>query len=138
MPTTAIPQSNPKNSRTPREYVVKFKIVKPYILWMLALASLAIAQQGSEKKDATPPPADQKQESAPLFQKKLGYKSSSTTKESTTLGFNGIDPSGKVDQKMLATNPTGADQEKVKKMSSAQPAPADLKSFLKEGGLNPR
>jgi hypothetical protein len=137
MPTTALPQSNPANSRTSPEYVVKFTIVKPFILWMLALASLALAQQGSEKKDA-PPPADQKQESTPLFQKKLGYKSSSTTKESTTLGFNGIDPSGKVDQKMLATTPTGADQEKVKKMASAQPAPADLKAFLKEGGLSPR
>ena len=121
-----------------REYVVKFKIVKPYILWLPALASLALAQQGNEKKNATPPPADQKQESAPLFQKKLGYKSSSSTKESTTLGFNGIDPSGKVDQKMLATTPTGADLEKVKKMSSAQPVPTDLKNFLKEGGLNSR
>lgn len=138
MPTTALRPSRLTNSGTLPEYVVKFKIVKPTILWMLALASLALAQQGSEKKDAAPPPADQKQESTPLFQKKLGYKSSNTTKESTTLGFNGIDPSGKVDQKMLATNPTGADQEKVKKMSSAQPAPAELKSFLKEGGLNAR
>jgi len=138
MPTTADPRSNRAISGTPPESVVKFTIVKPSILWMLALASLALAQQGSEKKDATPPPADQKQESTPLFQKKLGYKSSSTTKESTTLGFNGIDPSGKVDQKMLATTPTGTDQEKVKKMSSAQPAPADLKNFLKEGGLNSR
>src|SRR6202790_3234386 len=85
------------------------------------------------KKDA-PPPADQN--STPLFQKKLGVKSSKTTKESTTLGFNGIDPSGKVDQKMLATTPTGADQDKVKKMSANQHSGADLKAFLKDGGLN--
>ena len=104
---------------------------------MLALAGLALAQQNIQKKD-TPPPQDQKQESTPLFQKKLGYKSSSTTKESTTLGFNGIDPSGKVDQKMLATAPTGADQDKVKKMSTLQPPPAELKEFLKDGGLNAR
>jgi hypothetical protein len=101
---------------------------------MLALASLAAAQQGSEKKDK--PPEDKKQDSTPLFQRKLDAKSSKTTKESTTLGFNGIDPSGKVDQKMLATSPTGADQEKVKKMSASQPPPAELKGFLKDGGLN--
>jgi hypothetical protein len=109
--------------------------VKTYVFGVLALISLALAQQNSEKKD-TPPPAEQKQDSTPLFQKKLGYKSSSTTKESTTLGFNGIDPSGKVDQKMLATAPSAADQDKVKKMSSNQPSAADLKGFLNQGGLN--
>jgi hypothetical protein len=109
--------------------------VKTYVFGVLALSGLALAQQNSEKKD-TPPPAEQKQDSTPLFQKKLGYKSSSTTKESTTLGFNGIDPSGKVDQKMLATAPSAADQDKVKKMSSNQPSAADLKGFLNQGGLN--
>jgi len=107
--------------------------VKTYVLGALVIAGLALAQQSSQKTD-TPPPADQN--STPLFQKKLGVKSSKTTKESTTLGFNGIDPSGKVDQKMLATTPTGEDQEKVKKMSANQPSGGDLKAFLKEGGLN--
>src|SRR5258705_8095812 len=95
-----------------------------------------MAQQGSEKKKDAPPPSEQKQESAPLFKSKLGYKSSKTTKESTTLGFNGIDPSGKVDQKMLATSPQTKDQDNVKKMSSNRPTAADLKAFLQEGGLN--
>ena len=94
-----------------------------------------MAQQGSEKKD-TPPPQDQKQESAPLFKNKLGYRSSKTTKESTTLGFNGIDPSGKVDQKMMATSPKPADEDNAKKMSANRPTAADLKAFLAEGGLN--
>jgi hypothetical protein len=109
--------------------------VKTYVLGVLLIACLALAQQNSQKTD-TPPPADQKQDSTPLFQKKLDVKSSKTTKESTTLGFNGIDPSGKVDQKMLATAPTAADQDKVKKMSSNQPSAADLQGFLKRGGLN--
>lgn len=109
--------------------------MRPYTLWLLTLATLAMAQQGSEKKD-TPPPPEKKQESTPLFQKKLGYTSSKTTKESTTLGFNGIDPSGKVDAKMLATTPGPADQQNVKKMSDSKPTPADLKVFLQEGGLN--
>ena len=104
--------------------------MKPYFPWLLALASLAMAQQGSEKKKDAPPA-----EPAPLFKTKLGYKSSKTTKESTTLGFNGIDPSGKVDKQMLATTPTAADQANVKKMSENQPTPADLKAFIEQGGL---
>jgi hypothetical protein len=108
--------------------------VKTYVLGVLALVGLALAQQTTEKKDTPPPPADQN--STPLFQKKLDVKSSKTTKESTTLGFNGIDPSGKVDAKMLATTPTAADQDKVKKMSANQPSAAELKGFLKQGGLN--
>jgi hypothetical protein len=108
--------------------------VKTYVLGVLALVCLALGQQNTEKKDTPPPPAEQN--STPLFQKKLDYKSSKTTKTSTTLGFNGIDPSGKVDQKMLATAPTAIDQEKVKKMSANQPTPADLKGFLNEGGLH--
>ena len=108
--------------------------MKTYVLGVLALVGLALAQQSTEKKDTAPPPADQN--STPLFQKKLDAKSSKTTKESTTLGFNGIDPSGKVDQKMLATTPTSADQEKVKKMAANQPSAADLKGFLNQGGLN--
>ncbi len=110
--------------------------MKTYVVGVLALVGLALAQQTSEKKDTAPPPADQKQDSTPLFQKKLDVKSSKTTKESTTLGFNGIDPSGKVDQKMLATTPTTADQEKVKKMAANQPSAADLKAFLNQGGLS--
>ena len=50
--------------------MIKWLAVKPYILWLPVLATLAMAQQGSEKKD-TPPPSENKQESAPLFQKKI-------------------------------------------------------------------
>lgn len=88
----------------------------------------------SDKKNQPPPP--QKSEPAPLFGGQIGVRSSQKTKESASLGFNGIDPSGKVDQKMLATTPTAADQDKVKKMSANQPSAADLKGFLKQGGLN--
>lgn len=109
--------------------------------WFVAIASLALGQQANQQ-NSPPPQQDQnssqqqQQSSSPLFKNKLGYKSSSTSKESTTLGFNGIDPSGKVDQKMLASNPSGADQEKVKAMSANQPQPTELKAFDQEGGLN--
>jgi hypothetical protein len=122
--------------------------VRPYIFWnlaltSLALAGLALAQQSTRDKNSKAPstqqkeePASsQKQESQSLFKNKLGYRSSKGTKESTTLAFNGVDPSGKVDKEMLAKVPTAADTEKVKKMDANRPAAADLKAFLKEGGL---
>jgi hypothetical protein len=114
--------------------------VKGCLPWILALSSAALAQQGNQQ--SSPPPQQdssqqqQQQSSPPLFKNKLGYKSSSTSKESTTLGFNGIDPSGKVDEKMLATTPTGSDEEKVKQMSAHQPTPAELQAFIQKGGLN--
>src|SRR5437867_9982483 len=114
--------------------MINSPVVRPFILWLLALATLVMAQQATEKKDS--PPQEKKQESTPLFKKKLGYRSSKTTKESTTLGFNGIDPSGKVDQKMLSTSPGSKDQENVQKMAANRPTAAALKSFLQEGGLN--
>ncbi len=88
-----------------------------------------------EQKEAPPP---KKEEPAPLFGGKLGTHSSEKKKESATLGFNGIDPSGKVSDKVLATTPTADHQAKVKKMAELAPAPADLDAFVKEGGLNKR
>ncbi len=100
----------------------------------LALAWLAGAQQEEQKKKA--PPAEKKEEPAPLFGGQLGVRSSQKTKESATLGFNGIDPSGKVDQKMLSTSPGSKDQQMVKKMTENRPTQAELIAFLKDGGLN--
>ena len=100
----------------------------------LTLAWLAGAQQGEQKKSA--PPAEKKEEPAPLFGGQLGIRSSQKTKESATLGLNGIDPSGKVDQKMLSTSPGSKDQQIVKKMAENRPTQGELIAFLKEGGLN--
>jgi hypothetical protein len=110
--------------------------VTPFIPWLLLLSALCLAQQGAEKKETPPPPPEKKEGSEPLFKKKLGYRSSKTSKESTTLGFNGIDPAGKVDQKMMATSPQTKDQDTVKLMSANRPTAADLKAFIQEGGLN--
>ena len=104
-------------------------------IWVvLAIAGFALAQDASQKKDSPQPPP-KKEEPAPLFGGKLGVRSSQNKKESATLGFNGIDPSGKVDQKMLATTATAADQAKVKQLTDGRPQAADLTAFLKEGGL---
>ena len=111
------------------------------VLVLAALASFALAQQDKGGKDATSQTNDQKkqdkdkQQKGGLFQNKLGYKSSTASKESTTLGFNGIDPSGKVDKDMMAKVPTAADQDKVKLMAQNRPQGNDLKAFLQQGGL---
>jgi hypothetical protein len=105
-----------------------------YRSWaILAIASALLAQDATQKKEAAEPP--KKAEPAPLFGGKLGIRSSESKKESATLGFNGIDPSGKVDAQMLATTPGAADRAKVQQLAAARPKPAELAAFLKEGGL---
>jgi hypothetical protein len=96
---------------------------------------MGLAQNG-QQKDQPPPP--KKDEPAPLFGGRLGTRSSQKNKESATLGFNGIDPSGKVDQKMLAASATSEHEAKVKKMAEQSPGPADLQAFILEGGLKKR
>lgn len=104
------------------------------ICLVLAVSGAALAQDaGQQQKD--PPKKD---EPAPLFGGKLGTKSSQKTKESATLGFNGIDPSGKVDQQMLAASPTSDHQAKVKQMTAMAPTSADIDVFIREGGLTKR
>jgi hypothetical protein len=114
-------------------------IVIRRISLILAICGVAIAQDSSQKQQDSSkqqnPPQNSNQP-APLFGGKLGTKSSQKTKESATLGFNGIDPSGKVDAQMLATSATSDSEAKVKKMSDSAPSPADLDGFIKEGGLN--
>jgi hypothetical protein len=103
----------------------------------MTAALCGLAQDTSQKKDENQKDAPaKKEEPAPLFGGKIGTRSSQRTKENASLGFNGIDPSGKVDAKMLATSPGPADQAKVQQMANARPTPADLQAFLKEGGLN--
>lgn len=111
-----------------------------FVLTMALLATLALApvlaqDKGKASTSQTKGSADKGKQKGGLFQNRLGYSSSQTTKESTTLGFNGIDPTGRVDKDMLAKAPTAADQAKVKLMAQNQPRTADLKAFLRQGGL---
>jgi len=106
-----------------------------WLVPLLAAALLgALAAQDSGKQEPKKE-APKKQEPASLFGGKLGVKSSESKKESATLGFNGIDPSGKVDAKMLATSASSNDQAKVKKMAELAPNAAELDAFIQEGGL---
>ncbi|MEO7653118.1 MAG: hypothetical protein ABIZ80_21885 [Bryobacteraceae bacterium] len=105
--------------------------MKLYIPCILALAGLTMGQQTSQKKDSP----QQQKEPAPLFGGKLGGRSSQKTKESATLGFNGIDPSGKVDRRMLAAAPGAKEQQLVATLSANRPTAAELAAFIAEGGL---
>jgi hypothetical protein len=70
-----------------------------------------------------------------LFGGQIGTKSSKSTKESATLGFNGIDPSGKVDKRMLGATPGAKEIAQVRNMDSMHPTRTELTAFLKQGGL---
>ena len=111
--------------------------MKARILLVSSISGLLLAQQAGKKKDPPPPPP-KKEEPAPLFGGKLGTRSSQRTKESATLGFNGIDPSGKVDAKMLGASATADHEAKVKNMAQLAPTAAELDSFIRDGGLRKR
>jgi hypothetical protein len=111
------------------------------LLTLFASALVGFAQQ--QAKPASQDDKDKKQQDSaapsqdpkPLFGGKIPARSSQNTKESASLGFNGIDPSGKVGKKMLAANPKPADAEKVRDMDAKRPAPEQVAAFVKQGGL---
>jgi len=117
-------------------------MVTTKFLFVLPLTLICFAQQqgqqsaGSNNQNQNQQQRQQQQtKPAPLFGGQLGIKSSDRSKESATLGFNGIDPSGKVDAKMLATTAGPADEAKVKALASVRPTAEQLDAFLKEGEL---
>ncbi len=106
-------------------------------IWILALlVSLSLAQQQNPPPEQkSKEPSQEQKQPAPLFGGQLGVKSSSSTKESATLGFNGIDPSGKVEAQMLATHAGLADEAKARALAQLRPSQDALDAFLQEGGL---
>ncbi len=117
--------------------------MRRFIFLCAALAILPLVAQDKPAQDK-PKPVNKKQEQpppkepAPLFGGQIGIRSSQTKKESATLGFNGIDPSGKVGSKMLAASAGAKDIERVQNMDRALPARVELAAFLREGGLKAR
>src|SRR5580765_990549 len=73
---------------------------------------------------------------APLFGGSLNVKSSRQSKDSATLGFNGVDDNGQVQKSFLSANASGADVSAVQKMASTTVNSADLDEFIQQGGLN--
>lgn len=87
-----------------------------------------------------PPPAGNQpsgDKPTPLFGGTIGLKSSRQTKDSATLGFNGVDPNGQVQKAMLTAAATPLDAMKAQQVAQTTVTPADLAQFLQDGGLNP-
>ena len=101
----------------------------------VALAVFVLAQSSGQKSSDKQSKQQPDPAPAPLFGGQIGVRSSQSTKESATLGFNGIDPSGKVEKKMLGTTPGAKDAAQVRDMDAARPTKAELAAFLKQGGL---
>jgi hypothetical protein len=74
---------------------------------------------------------------APLFGGSLNVKSSRQTKDSATLGFNGVDDNGQVQKSFLSAYASGADISAVQKMANTSVNNAELDDFIQQGGLNP-
>ena len=83
-------------------------------------------------------PASGKIQPMPLFGGQIGVRSSQKGKESATLGFNGIDPSGKVQDSLLAVSPNAAQVAMVGGMDARVGSRQELAAFLREGGLHAR
>lgn len=73
---------------------------------------------------------------APLFGGTLTLKSSRQTKDSATMGFNGVDPNGQVQQAFLNASPSPDDMAKAQLVAQYQVNAADLSAFLQQGDLS--
>lgn len=91
-------------------------------------------QEGKEKKAAGKPA--ESAEPAPLFEGKLNLKSSRKTKDTAVMGFNGIDPSGKVEKQFLSSSAGGDAQAKAAQLAGYRVDQQELAAFLAEGNLN--
>jgi hypothetical protein len=85
-------------------------------------------QQGNQQNNGDKP--------TPLFGGTIGLKTSRQTKDSATLGFNGVNPDGSVQKAMLAAAVTPVDAMKAQQIAQTTVAPTDLVQFLQDGGLN--
>jgi hypothetical protein len=92
-------------------------------------------EAGKEEK-ATP----KKDETAPrdiMGGKRLGLKSSRQEKDSATMGFNGLDPQGKVEKSMLSASVTNANLVDAKSLVAFAPVQKELDAFVQQGNLKP-
>lgn len=108
------------------------------------------ANNPQQTQSATPPPSNPPpgnpppsgnqpggDKPTPLFGGTIGLKSSRQTKDSATLGFNGVDPNGQVQKSMLTASTTSFDAARAQQVAQIKVAPADLVQFIQDGGLTP-
>lgn len=98
------------------------------------------AQTPANPPPSNPPPSNNPpggDKPTPLFGGTIGLKSSYQTKDSATLGFNGVDPNGQVQKSMLSASTTAFDTARAQQVAQISVAPADLVQFIQDGGLTP-
>ncbi len=89
-----------------------------------------------DKDKDKPKPAAANDKPQPLFGGSLNLKSSRQSKDSATLGFNGLDPNGQV-QKAALNSPAGTgDTLKAEEVARYRVDSSELSTFLQEGKLN--
>jgi hypothetical protein len=74
---------------------------------------------------------------APLFGGSLNLKSSRQTKDTATMGFNGVDPNGQVQKSFLTAAVTNADRGKAQQVAAYKVDPQELAQFIQDAELNP-
>ena len=73
----------------------------------------------------------------PLFKGKLGVRGSSQSKDQATLGFNGVEPNGSLQEAMVRAKPSADDERKATYVSALTVKPESLDAFIRRGKLNP-
>lgn len=73
----------------------------------------------------------------PLFKGKLGVRGSSQSKDQATLGFNGVEPNGSLQEAVLKAKPSPDDEKKAEHVSALAVRPEALDAFIRRGKLNP-
>jgi hypothetical protein len=86
---------------------------------------------------SAPTAASSGEKPTPLFGGSLNIKTSRQTKDTATLGFNGVDDNGQVQKNFLASTATGDDTAKVQKLATSAVTAGELDEFIQQGGLNP-
>jgi hypothetical protein len=92
-------------------------------------------KQQQQQQQQKPPEQQKQSEPAPLFGGALNLKSSRQTKDTATLGFNGLGPNGEVDKKVMAEAAAPADESKAQQLMAYKVDPAEVDAFAQEGHL---
>jgi hypothetical protein len=93
--------------------------------------------KSKEKDKAKSDGAKDEDAPKPLFQGSLGIKSSRQGKDSAALGFNGLDPEGKIEKAALNAPVTKIDTVNAASLIAYNPTADELKQFMTEGNLKP-
>lgn len=133
----------------------RFPLLMCVVVMLGALCAATFEPQGKVKKDEKQSDKDKdkskdkdkdkgkegeaKDENAPkpLFQGNLGIKSSRQGKDSAALGFNGLDPEGKIEKAALNSPVLKTDMLNAMALLAYKPTTDEFNKFVGEGNLKP-